>query len=179
MPYLAPGLVALAALLSVITSVWMVRIPKCAACCVATATIATLPFMFLLVGGLLFPMLLIADDVCTSGLNVAYNYVALAPKSVCGGLSLGYTLPGPTSSGACDYSVIILICVRVCVFGCVLSSYFVFIVYRYLRECECPFFGVMVARFFADVLYDSDGWGSFLQMTPPRVTSPCSTPQSS
>ena len=98
-PYILPGLFALIGIVGVVTSFWLEGCPKAAACCIAFGTLVSLPVMFVLIGGGLFPALIVSNDVCTTGANAGYLYVAQAPKTVCDAAQMRYTLPQPYSVG--------------------------------------------------------------------------------
>jgi hypothetical protein len=90
-PYILPGLLVLVALIGVSTSFCFKTCPRFSACCIASVTLVTLPVLFVLVGGGLFPALIVTSDVCSSGANVGHTFVANSPKTVCSAVRMEYT----------------------------------------------------------------------------------------
>lgn len=126
LPYMLPAAIALVGVLGVIASFWLVTCPKIAACFVASCSCTVLPLLFVVVGGGLFPALIVTSDVCSSGLNVVHEYVHNAPKTVCESASLFYN--PPNAAGGCALCVSCCVCVRVCLCLCVCVS---------LSLCRC------------------------------------------
>lgn len=108
--YLLPVLLLLTGLIS---TLWFIpcgkrwtRIPTC---CFMICSCIMLPFIFLLVGGLLFPLILGWSDVCYGGLNVASQYVQGSAQGICEaqlqGMWEAHTWASGRSASACRVSL--------------------------------------------------------------------------
>jgi hypothetical protein len=101
-PYILPGCLVLIGLIGVAASFCGKSCPRFSACCVASITLVTLPVLFVLVGGGLFPALIVTSDLCSTGANVGHVFVANSPKTICRAVSMEYTLPNSGGAWCCD-----------------------------------------------------------------------------
>eukprot|EP01138_Halocafeteria_seosinensis_P002493 gb/GECG01002550.1/.p1 GENE.gb/GECG01002550.1/~~gb/GECG01002550.1/.p1 ORF type:complete len:617 (+),score=91.56 gb/GECG01002550.1/:1-1851(+) len=107
--YAIPALIALIGLLSLISCCpskccksWT-KWPSCVHMCCITVAI---PFILLLVGGILFPFLIVITDICQGGINVGYQYVSGSARNLCQS-SLGGTWmeKSPYTSSVCRVDI--------------------------------------------------------------------------
>ncbi|KAA0164649.1 hypothetical protein FNF28_03710 [Cafeteria roenbergensis] len=86
---------------------------RCLACCHQFSACCCMAILFLIFGGLLFPIVMVTSDVCASGLNVGYTYVDRSEASICSLVSGDLLQPGRcvvsidtgTSAGNADLTI--------------------------------------------------------------------------
>ena len=97
-PVLIIMLIGLVSTVNCFKGNWQAYTSCCSALCISLCA----PLLFLFVGGLFFPMSIVAHDICRGGPNVAYTYVAGSQHSIC--VSLGGT--PDVSAGVCHVPVL-------------------------------------------------------------------------
>ena len=98
-PFLFPLLIVLLLVLGVMGSFCCSKAPAYYAGTAATLNTCFFPLIFLLVGGLFFPFMLVTSDVCSSLPDLAVSYASRAPETLCGQAGLSYVIVDANDTG--------------------------------------------------------------------------------